>query len=216
MNFGFSEEQELLRAQVRKLLDERSPLPEVRRVAETPEGYSRELWKELAELGWLGLIVPERFGGAGLDWIDWVVLLEETGRSLFPSPLISNTLAAVALLEGGSPAQQRRWLPRLVDGSAIGTLALLEESDEPAPSGVALRAESAGEGFVLRGAKRFVPETGRADLFVVAFRAGDAPSGCTLALVEAGAPGVASEVVRTIDETQRSGTLRLEGVQVGP
>ena len=86
MNFGFSEEQELLRQSARKFLDEQSPLEEVRRIAAVPEGYSKELWKQLGELGFLGLTIPEAYGGAGLGWVDLVVLLEETGRTLFPSP----------------------------------------------------------------------------------------------------------------------------------
>ncbi|MFP6639810.1 MAG: acyl-CoA dehydrogenase family protein, partial [Myxococcota bacterium] len=87
MDFGFSEEQEVLRGEARKLLEEACPLSEVRALQETPEGYSPEFWKQLGELGWLGLIVPERNGGAGLGWLDLIVLLEETGRSLFPGPL---------------------------------------------------------------------------------------------------------------------------------
>ena len=94
MNFGFTEEQELLRSEARKLLDESCPIAEVRRIMETPDGFSRELWKQIAELGWVGLTIPEDFGGAGLDWVDLVVLLEETGRSLFPSPLVSTTSPA--------------------------------------------------------------------------------------------------------------------------
>ena len=108
MDFGFSDEQDQLRREVRRLLDERCPLGEVRRIMQTPTGFCRELWRELAELGWLGLPIPESYGGAGLGWVDWVVLLEETGRSLFPSPLISNTLAATAILEGGSDEQRER------------------------------------------------------------------------------------------------------------
>ena len=119
MDFGFSEEQELLRAEVRKFLDERCPIAEVRKLAETPEGFSRELWKRVAELGWLGLTIPEEYGGAGLGFVDWVVLLEETGRALFPSPLVSSALAAAAIRTAGSPEQRARWLPRLANGGAI-------------------------------------------------------------------------------------------------
>ena len=113
MNFGFSEEQEFYRNEARKFLDERCPMDEVRRIAASAEGFSPQLWKQMAELGWLGLTIPERHGGTGLGWIDLIVLLEETGRTLFPSPLISTTLAAAALLEGGNDAQQARWLPAL-------------------------------------------------------------------------------------------------------
>ena len=138
MDFGFSEEQDLLRAEVRKLLDARCPLEQVRKLMASEPGYSVELWSELAELGWLGLTIPEAFGGAGLSWIDFVVLLEETGRSLFPSPLVSTTLAAAAILDSGSEEQKARWLPGLADGTRIGTLALLEAGDLLAPSGIAL------------------------------------------------------------------------------
>ena len=111
MNFGFTEEQDLLRAEVRKFLDARCPLEQVRTVMESERGYSPELWASLAELGWLGLTIPEAHGGAGLGWVDFVVLLEETGRSLFPSPLVSTTLAAAAILDSGSEEQKARWLP---------------------------------------------------------------------------------------------------------
>ena len=102
MNFGFSDEQELLRREVRKFLDERCPRSEVRKHAS--RGFSPELWSEVSGLGWPGLTAPERHGGAGLGWIDLVVLLEETGRTLFPSPLVSTTLAQAALLRLGDDA----------------------------------------------------------------------------------------------------------------
>src|SRR4029450_4758590 len=88
MNFGFTEEQELLRAEVRKFLDQNCPLEEVRKLAATESGYSRDFWMRMAELGWVGLTFPEAHGGVGLGWEDLVVVLEETGRPLFPSPRI--------------------------------------------------------------------------------------------------------------------------------
>ena len=214
MNFGFSEEQDLLRHEVRKFLDEQCPLTEVRRIAETPEGYSPELWKQLGELGWLGLTIPEKYGGAGLGWIDLVVLLEETGRSLFPSPLISTTLAAAALLEAGSEAQRDRWLPGIADGSRVGTLAVLEASDLLAPAGIQLAAERDGDDFRLRGEKRFVADAGEADLFVVPFRTGAGEADVTLAIVEGDASGLRAEAVVSLDRTKRLGTLVFDGVRV--
>ncbi len=193
MNFGLTEEQELLRREVRKFLDEQCPMTEVRRTMETPEGYSPELWKQLGELGWLGLVIPERYGGAGGDWIDLVVLLEETGRSLFPSPLISTTLAAAAILEAGSEAQKERWLPGLADGSRIGTLAVIEESDSLRPGQIRLPGKRQGEDFVLRGNKSFVPDAGAADLLVVAFRTGDADEELGLAVIDGDAQGVSRQ-----------------------
>jgi len=175
MNFGFTEEQELLRAEVRKFLDQNCPLEEVRKHSETPEGFARDFWKRMAELGWVGLTLPEAHGGVGLGWEDLVVVLEETGRTLFPSPLIATVLAGNAIARNGSAAQQKRWLPRLADGSSIGTVALLEASDSQDPAAIAMRGLADGDGFVLDGEKLFVLDAAAADLFVVAFRTGDAP-----------------------------------------
>ena len=215
MNFGFTEEQELLRQEVRKFLDEQCPIEEVRRIAETPDGYSSEFWKQLAELGWLGLVIPDRYGGSNLGWEELVVMLEETGRSLFPSPLISTTLAAATILDAGNEKQRERWLPRLADGSCIATTALLEENQDLAPSGVQLRSErTADGGFVLHGQKRFVPDAAQADLVIVAFRSGEADEDVTLALIEADADGIACENVAGIDRTKRLGTLSFDGASV--
>jgi alkylation response protein AidB-like acyl-CoA dehydrogenase len=214
MNFGFTDEQELLRAEVRKYLDEKSPLVEVRAASESPAGFSRHRWKEIAELGWLGLTIPEAHGGAGLGWVDLLVVLEETGRTLFPSPLVSTTVAAAALREAGSAAQQARWLPGLADGSCIGTLALQEAGDRLDAEGVRLAAQRDGDGFVLRGEKLFVPDAGAATLFVVPFRSGPAPEAIGLALIERDAPGVAAKDFPGIDLTKRLGKLELDGVRV--
>jgi alkylation response protein AidB-like acyl-CoA dehydrogenase len=216
MNFGFTEEQELLQAEARKFLDQRCPLEEVRRLAETPEGFSRALWKETAELGWLGLTISEAHGGAGLGWVDLVVLLEETGRTLFPSPLVATTLAAAAIRESGSEAQRTRWLPLLADGSRIGTFAFLEASDLHQPEGVALAGRPDGDGWRLSGEKLFVPDAGAADVLVVAFRTGPGPREIGLALVERDAPGVATEATPSMDLTKRFGRLALDGALVGP
>ena len=213
MNFGFTEEQGFLRDAVRKFVDDRCPMAEVRRLMRTPNAHSPELWTALAEQGSLGLLIPEEYGGAGLAWVDFVVVLEEAGRTLMPSPLVSTVLAAVALQEAGSSAQRSRWLPRLADGRSIGTLAVLDASDRQGIAGVGLLAEAAGEVDVLSGEKRFVPDAGAADVFVVAYRAGSA---LRLGLVRRDAPGVRVELVPSLDETKRSGTLFLDGVRIGP
>lgn len=211
MNFGFTEEQGFLRDAVRKFIDGRCPLPEVRRVMKTRDAHSPELWAALAEQGFLGLLVPEAQGGAGLAWVDFVVLLEEAGRTLLPAPLVSTALAVMALREAGSPAQQADWLPRFADGSAIGTLACLEATDVQGAAGVALAAVAEGDVDVLRGEKRFVADVGIADVFVVAYRSG---SRLRLGLVRRDAPGVSILRVPGLDETRPGGTLVLDGVRV--
>lgn len=211
MNFGFTEEQDFLRDAVRKFVDGRCPIPEVRKLMETADAHSPDLWSEMASMGWLGLLVPEEHGGAGLTWVDFVVLLEETGRTLLPSPLVSNALAVTALRAGGSSSQQARWLPALADGSSIGTLAILEASDVPGPDGIELTASVDGETHVLEGEKYFVADAGCADLFVVAYRV---EGELALGLVSAAADGVSVERMTSLDETKRMGTLRLAGVRI--
>lgn len=215
MDFGFSEEQELLRQEVRKLLDEHCPMPEVRRIMEAEPGMSPELWRRMAELGWLGLIVPEEHGGAGLGWVDLIVVLEETGRSLLPAPLLSTALASAAIAELGSEAQRARWLPRLADGGAIGSIAMLEGPDLPGPRDIALAGELDGEGYRLSGRKRFVMDAGTATLFVVPFRTGSGPDDLSIAVLERSAEGLRVETHPTVDRTKRLGSVWLEGARVG-
>ncbi len=215
MNFGFTEEQDLLRSEVRKFLDENCPLETVRKITEDPNGggFSRDLWQHIADLGWLGLTLPELHGGAGLGFVDLVVVLEETGRSLFPSPLVSHTLAAHAIRRFGSAKQHSRWLPRLVDGSAIGTVALAEEDAAPGPEGVRLAGRSAGKQLTLTGEKWFVGDAAAADLIVVAFRKGKSQE-LGLAVVERGAEGLAARDLPGIDLTKRLGRVALDRVKL--
>jgi alkylation response protein AidB-like acyl-CoA dehydrogenase len=216
MDFGFSEEQELLRSEVRKFLDQNASMEEVRRIVDTPLGYDKQLWARMAELGWVGLTVPEEHGGAGIDLVTLLVVLEETGRSLFPSPLISTVLAATAIERLGSSEQQQRWLPGLAEGSQVGAFALVEETDNLDPEGITLEGEPDDPGVILNGSKLFVPDAGQADLFVVAFRSGSGAEDVSLAVVEKGASGVQVDDYPVMDLTKRMGKLGLEGVRVGP
>jgi alkylation response protein AidB-like acyl-CoA dehydrogenase len=212
MNFGLTEEQEVLRTVARRFLDERAPMAAVREVMESPREFDERLWASMAELGWLGLIVQEDYGGAGLGWVDLVVLLEETGRGLLPSPLISTSLAAAAISEFGTDDQKRRYLPSLADGSAIGTLAVLEDSDVPGPDGVALAGSPDNGGYRLTGVKRFVHNAGAATLFIVPF-AKDGKD-LALAIVEAAAEGVSPKSHPTMDQTKPMGDVTFDNVLV--
>ena len=214
MNFGFTDEQELLRAEVRKFLDAKAPLEEVRKQSESEEGFDRDLWREMAGLGFVGLTIPEEYGGAGLDLVTLLVLLEEAGRTLLPSPLISTVIAAQAIQRFGSEQQRKRWLPGLADGSQIGTLALLEASDDLAPAGLQLEGKPDGDEIILGGRKLFVPDAGKADLFIVAIRRGADPEDIGLVVVEKATEGVSASDSPAMDLTKRLGGLVLDDVRV--
>jgi len=210
MDFGFSEEQDLLRAQARQFLDERCPLSVVRTCAATPLGYSTEHWKQIAELGWTGIAIDEAYGGAGLGWLDLVILLEEAGRSLFPAPLMSTALVGAIVQEAGSPEQKSRWLPGIASGTLVGTLALLD-LDAPESGSVQLEARPEALRLMLSGEKPFVHDAHAADLFVVGFRqAGQ----LRLAVLERDRPGLEAEVFSMLDTTKRQGRVRLSDVAV--
>lgn len=211
MNFGLTEEQEILKNVARRFIEERAQMPKVRDVMESPEAFDDKLWLEMAGLGWFGLTIDEAYGGAGLGFVDLAVLLEETGRGLLPGPLVSTSLAAAAISEFGGDEQKKRYLPSLADGSAIGTLALLEANDTLGPEGVTLTATKDSAGYRLTGTKTFVHDAGVATLFVVAFRA---DGEVTLAVVPASADGVTSKTYATIDATKRMGNLKLDNVRV--
>ena len=129
MDFGFSEEQEMLRKSARDFLAKECAMTYVRQMMEDERGFRDEQWQQMAGLGWMGLILPEEHGGAGLDFVDLIVVLEEMGRVVLPGPFFSTVvLGGVALLAGGSAAQKKELLPKLAAGKLRVTLAQLEPS----------------------------------------------------------------------------------------
>src|ERR1700753_1560507 len=141
MNFDFSDDQKQLRDQARKFLAEKCTPKAVRVVLDGKETYDRELWKGLAEMGFLGVAIPEPFGGAGAGHLELCVVAEEMGRALAPVPFSSTGyLAGEAILLAGSDAEKRKWLPAIAAGDAIGTLALFEGKGNPSPQNVKLQA----------------------------------------------------------------------------
>ena len=145
MNFGFNDEQELLRSTARKFFDNECSSEVVRRLMDGAEGMTPELWKKIAEQGWLGLIYPEAYGGMGLGFVDLTVLMEEMGRAVMPGPYFSTVLlGGLALLEAGTEAQKKTWLPELASGDQRVTLAWMEPSATLGAAGITLEAKSAG------------------------------------------------------------------------
>src|SRR6201996_9670513 len=143
MNFDFSDDQKQLRDQARKFLAEKCSSKAVRVVLEGKESYDRDLWKGLAEMGFLGVAIPEEYGGAGAGQLELCVIAEEMGRALAPVPFSSTVyLAAEALMLAGSEAQKRIWLPKIASGAAIGSLALFEGTGNPSPKAIKLEASN--------------------------------------------------------------------------
>jgi alkylation response protein AidB-like acyl-CoA dehydrogenase len=193
----------------------------VRSIAATPEGHDPALQHTFAEAGWLGLLVPEEHGGAGLSLLDAAVLLEEMGRACVPGPyLISSVGAVLALREAGTAAQQARWLPGIASGECVATLAILE-GPEPRldGAGIAERATRRGGGHLLEGVKLFVEHASNADLVIAAFRTARARGaepfdGVRLFAVPARTRGLRREPLVGADELRRDGELRFRNVQV--
>jgi alkylation response protein AidB-like acyl-CoA dehydrogenase len=217
MDFGFSEEQEMLRSSARDFLAKEAPMTYVRKMMEDEVGFTGDLWRKMAELGWMGLILPERYGGFGLDFVDLIVVLEEMGRVVLPGPYFSTVvLGGVALLAGGSDAIKQDLLPKLAAGEVKLTLAQLEPSGRWGADGVALEAKRDGSGYVLNGTKLFVPDAHVADHLVVVGRepGSTGKEGLTLFLVDAGSPGITVTQLKTMDQTRRLAEVVLSGVRV--
>jgi alkylation response protein AidB-like acyl-CoA dehydrogenase len=193
LDLTFTDEQEMLREVVRSLCATHAPLTVVRQLEDDPVGYPVDLWKQLAGLDLLGLLLPEEHGGSGMSLLEGIVVYEELGRGLVPSPhFVSCVLAGGALAAGGTEAQKAEWLPQIISGEAIVSVAWLEEGGGFGPRGVALRAvpSESGDAFTLTGDKRHVAFASSAARLLVPARVGDDDDAVDLFLVDPAAPGV--------------------------
>jgi len=209
MNFGFTEEQEFLRSTAREFLAAECPMTRVRELLDDPAGSSQELWQRMAELGWLGLLVPESLGGAGLGMVELVVVLEELGRALTPSPFFGNLLGTLALLRAGSDTQQKDLLPAVASGAHLLTLAVTEAPGSEDPELLQASARRHGADYRVRGTKLFVPDGQNADSLIVLARTGG-PGAFSLLRVEASDPGVECVTLQSIDQTRRLAELHFD------
>jgi alkylation response protein AidB-like acyl-CoA dehydrogenase len=203
VDFGFSPEQDMLRAAARKLLDTECPPTLVRAMLADATAHHPALWRHLADLGALGILIPDDAGGQGGSFLDLVVLLEEMGKSLLPGPFFATTLlGALALTLAGSAPQRRAWLPALASGERLATLTLDADQGEIAPT-----AERTADGYRVRGTQAFVMDAHVADTLVVAARAA---AGTTLFVLDARTQGVEVTPLRTVDMSRRLATVRLD------
>jgi alkylation response protein AidB-like acyl-CoA dehydrogenase len=206
-----TEEQSLLRDAAKSWVREKSPVATFRKLRDSgnADGFDKAAWKEIAEMGWTGILIPEAFGGSGLGYLTLGLVLEEMGRTLTASPFLSTAIATMALLLAGSDAQKSEWLSKLAEGKAIATLAV-DEGPHHAPERIALAAKKSGGGYTLAGKKTFVADGGVADLIVVAARtsgkAGDT-DGITLFLIPGNTNGLTRHKLKAVDSR---GTANLD------
>jgi alkylation response protein AidB-like acyl-CoA dehydrogenase len=214
MDLGLSEEQEMLRNFARDFLEKECPEQLVRDMEEDEKGYSPDLWKKMAEQGWQGLAIPDNYGGAGFNYMDLIILIEEFGRALVPGPFIPTTVAALAIMEAGSDAQKAQHLPRIASGEQIWTLAFTEPSARFDAEGVQLTAKKDGNDYVLNGTKLFIRDSHVADnMVVVARTGGSGEQGISLFIVDARAAGITHTPLRTIASDKQT-EIKFENARV--
>ncbi len=207
MDLSLNEQQEMLKKTARDFLAQECPTNLVRELEESEKGYSPDIWKKMAEMGWLGLIYPEKFGGLGGSFEDLTVLLEEIGRAVCPSPYQTCVIqSGLALLELGSESQKQQFLPKIASGELVFCFCLTEPSASYEASGVAARAILKGDAYTLNGTKLFIQYAKSADYFLVVARTKESASpkdGLSLFIVDATSPGVGITPLRTIADDKQ-------------
>ncbi len=200
MNFDLTEEQVMLQETVSQFLQNELPVTRLREIFDGPTGHDPSLWKGMVEMGLAGLIIPEEYGGAGLEVLDLAVVAETLGYHAAPGPFLGHALAGLALAKAGSAAQREKWLPKLASGEVTASVAFAETDNRWQPDEWAIPAADA-----LSGVKQLVPFAEHADLIVVGLAGGK------LGLVEQAAAGLSCEVVDGADLTRRLQTVTFAG-----
>jgi len=203
MDLSLSEEQEMLRKIARDFFHNEFPKDMVREMEEDEIGYSPELWRKMANLGWMGLPIPQEYGGMGNSFLDFTILLEEFGRALIPSPLVPTMVyCTIPITKFGTEAQKEYFLPKIAAGELTMTLALTEPSATFEPWGVKVKAMPDGEDYVINGVKLFIPDAHVADWIICVARSReeleDEKEGISLFLVPGKTPGISCTLLKTI------------------
>jgi len=217
MDVKLTEEQVQLRDSARKFMEEECSAEFVREMEKSELGYSEEMWRQMAEMGWLGVSLPEDCGGLELGTLELVILAKELGRNICPSPFLSTVvIAGEAIARAGSPEQRQRYVPRIIDGAHIIAFAYQEHTRKFEPGVIKLQAREEGDHYVLDGVKMFVEFAAAADLLLVVARtSGEPPSngGLTLFLVDANSDGISCKRTPTRARDHHY-ELAFDGVQV--
>jgi len=202
MDFALSEEQEMLKTMARDFLTNRCPKTVVKEMEEDEKGYTPELWREMAGLGWMGLAFPEKYGGGDMSFLDLAILLEEMGRACLPGPFFSTVvLGGLSILDAGSEEQKQEYLKKIASGEVIFTLALTEPSARYDAASITVKATADKDAYILTGTKLFVPDAHIADYLLCVARTKEgkrAEDGTTIFVVDGKSPGISYTVLKTI------------------
>ncbi len=217
MAMTLNDDQAMLRDSTRSFMESEAPVAHFRkyRDMECKDGFSHDLWKQFAEMGFTGILIPEAEGGLGLGHFEAGIVLEEIGRNLSPSPFLSTAVAAVEALKLADTAMRQRWFPGIIAGETVIGLAI-DEASKHRPEKTACVAERSGNGFKLTGHKQFVVHGTSSDMLIVAARTAGAAGetdGITLFAVEKEAAGLSMEAARLVDSAVAA-HVKLDGVHV--
>jgi len=208
MDLSLNEHQRMLAQSVRSFMERRAPRSKIVALQRSELGYEPETWKTIAELGWLGLLIPERYGGGGASLTDAAVLYQEFGRGPLPGPFFSSSvLSALVLLEAGTEEQRRRFLPAIARGEQIFSVAITEPARSWGPQGIALTAERHGDRYRLNGVKLFVSDAVAATHLIVAVRTGPALNATSLLVIDKNNKGVSARLLPGFISWQAEVTL---------
>jgi alkylation response protein AidB-like acyl-CoA dehydrogenase len=218
LDFGFSEEQEMLREAAKRFLADNCPTTFVRKMMADETAHDAAFWRKLTELGWQGLLIPESYGGQGGCFLDMTVIAEEAGKALIPGPFFASALlGAPIVIEGGSEPLQKQLLPKIAAGESIVTVAIAEASGRFDAAGIELKAEKKGGSYELSGEKFFVPDAHVATGIAVVARTGKGANpdeGVTVFLIDPKAAGVTITQLKTVDMTRRLCHIKFDRVKV--
>jgi alkylation response protein AidB-like acyl-CoA dehydrogenase len=218
MDIKLSEDQVQIARQARKFLEKESPSAFVRAMYGDPKGFTDELWQKMVEMGWMGMCLPEAYGGLNMDLLDLVIVLEEMGRAILPGPFFSSVILAGETLKiAGNDEQKERYLTGISTGEIKGTLALHEPDGGPDPGYIQMKVKTSGDGFIIDGIKLFVPDAHVADFIICATRTmeGIDPSkGITLFLLNTKEKGISIQHIPTMDGSRKFFEVRFQGVKV--
>jgi len=212
MDIKLSEDQLEMVRQARRFCENELPMTRVREVFEGKQGFTEADWQKMVGLGWSALLIPEAYGGVGMELLDMALVLQEMGRTVAPGPLFSTVLlGATAIAEAGSEAQQQKYLSAVAEGKKKGTLALWEAESGSDPDYIEMAAKAEGDGYVLNGLKEGVPDAEAADFVVCAARTAE---GITLFVIDLPCPGVTITTLPTMDATRKLSLVAFKDVRV--